>query len=257
MASVPTYSQAPAQAPATLPAFEVATIRPSSPEARNSHLDSRSDRVSVGNLTLDQLIKFAYHLNDGSDDQIIGGPKWLHTAHFDIDAKEDEATAAAVSKMNSDDRLQALELMLQTLLADRFLLKIHHETRSLSVLALTIAPGGPKLRPPTGKGNSLQSNDNGSLEAHNAPLTDLVNELGYLPEISGRMVVDQTGLTGHYDFKLTWTPQQLADNNPTTQSSSAPGLFAALPEQLGLKLKSTKAPVDVIVIDHVDPPTPN
>jgi uncharacterized protein (TIGR03435 family) len=91
------------------------------------------------------------------------------------------------------------------------------------------------------------------------PIKAFAEFLGTLPEIGGRMVLDQTGLTGTYAFTLNWTPQQLAESAASNGSSdpSGPSLFAALTEQLGLKLKSTKAPIDVVVVDHIDPPTPN
>jgi uncharacterized protein (TIGR03435 family) len=247
------------QTPDAVRTFEVATIRPSSPDARGSHLNGHPDGVSVGNMNLDSLIKFAYQLNASSDDQIIGGPKWIHTSTFDIDAKEDPSDTLALSKMSGEDRIHTLDLMLQALLADRFHLKVHHETRLLPVLALVVAPGGPKLtKPADGPGwRGLHNDGQGRIEGRDETIASLVNDLGYLPEIGGRMVVDQTGLTGHYDFTLNWSSQQLAGDASSQDNPNAVGLFAALPEQLGLKLKSTKAPVDVLVIDHIDPPTPN
>lgn len=218
-------------------------------------------RVTTENVSLQSLIQFAYNLSTGSDDQIIGAPNWVRTSKFDILAKPDEATSAAISKMNPDDRDKALRHMMQVLLADRFNLKLHHETRSLPVLALTIDKSGSKLtKPADTKGGSLSSNNSNSqahIEGRNIPLATLANSLGRQSEIGGRLVVDQTGLTATYDFNLKWTPQQLAENPDDSSSASGPSLFAALTEQLGLKLKSTKAPVDVVVIDRVDLPTPN
>lgn len=246
-----------AQAPAATPTFDVVTVKPSSPDALNSNINGRPNGMTTENIPLDELIKFAYNLNTGTDDQIIGEPKWLHSAKFDIVAKYDDATGAAISKMNPDDRASTMRLMFQALLADRFHLKIHHETRPLPVLALTVASSGPKLSSPADTKGGFLRNDGRGIEGRNIPLTYLANMLGQQSEIGGRMVIDQTGLTGKYDFKLTWTPQQLAENPADSSSASGPSLFAALTEQLGLKLKSTKAPVDVIVIDHVDMPTPN
>jgi uncharacterized protein (TIGR03435 family) len=255
-----TPSHLTAQAPAATPTFEVATIKPSSPDARNSNLGMREDRVVSENQSLDFLIQFAYNLSTGSYDQIIGGPNWLRSSRFDIDAKEDEATAAAISKMSQDDRTETLRRMVQALLVDRFHLKIHHETRSIPVLPLTVAKSGSKLSKPADTIRDFLNNDGqGHIEGRNVPVAMLTNILGGEPEVGGRLVIDQTGLTGKYDFKLNWTPQQLAENPASDDSpnTSGPSLFAALTEQLGLKLKSTKAPIDVVVIDHVDLPTPN
>ena len=138
----------PRKHPPATPTFAVATIKPSNPDARNSNLNGRPNGITTENLPVDDLIKFAYNLNTGTDDQIIGEPKWLRSAKFDIVAKYDDATAAAISKMNQDDREHTATLMVQALLADRFHLKIHHETRPLPVLALTIANSGPKLSKP-------------------------------------------------------------------------------------------------------------
>lgn len=250
-----------AQTPAAAPTFAVATIKPGNPDAHNSSTNINDGRVTTENVSLQSLIQFAYNLSSGSGDQIIGAPNWVRTSKFDIVAKPDEATSTAISKMNSDDRDKALRHMMQDLLADRFNLKLHHETRSLPVLALTVDKSGPKLTKPAnatgGSLNSSSSNSQAHIEGRNISLTALANTLGGQPEIGGRLVVDQTGLTANYDFNLKWTPQQLAENPDDSSSASGPSLFAALTEQLGLKLKSTKAPADVVVIDHVDMPTPN
>ena len=258
-----------AQVPATTPTFEVSTIKPSKPDNPNSDLNGTP--FSTKNVAIDSVIQFAYNLNDGSDDQIIGAPSWLRTSKFDIVTKMDEATLAQYSKMSLPDRITTSRLMVQALLTDRFHLKIHHETRSLAVIALTFANPSSKTDPkltevpdplkspsPPHDWAGLHNNGRGHVEVRGEPLTVFAEFLGMQPEIGGRMVVDQTGLTGTYAFTLNWTPQQLAETTDNGSSTPAgPSLFAALPEQLGLKLKSTKAPIDVIVIDHIDPPTPN
>lgn len=254
-------SRVPAQAPVAAPTFAVATIKPGNPAANNSSMNINDGRVTTENVSLESLIQFAYNLSSGSGDQIIAAPNWVRTSKFDIVAKPDEATSTAISKMNSDDRDKALRHMVQDLLADRFNLKLHHETRSLPVLALTIDKSRSKLsKPANATGGSLNSNSSNTqahIEGRNVSLAALANNLGRQPEIGGRLVVDQTGLTANYDFNLKWTPQQLAENPDDSSSASGPSLFAALTEQLGLKLKSTKTPVDVVVIDHADTPTPN
>lgn len=248
-----------AQAPDNTLAFSAATIRPSQPNNPNSNFNISTDRITTENLDVASLIKFAYNFNRGSNDQIINAPAWVHTSAFDINAIEDESTIAALSKMTQQDRERAIQLMLQSFLADRFHLKLHHETRQLSVIALLVAPGGPKLKSPADAPGwkGIHNDGQGHIEGRDIGLVGLADVLGVQPEIDGRMVVDQTGLTGLYDFTLNWSPQQLGGNDTSSADSAGPGLFAALPEQLGLKLKSIKAPIDVIVIDHIDLPTPN
>jgi uncharacterized protein (TIGR03435 family) len=257
-----------AQAPPTAPTFEVSTIKPSKPDTPNSNLSVNTSRVTLQNRSLDALIQFAYNLDHGSDDQIIGGPAWLRTSRFDINTKSDEATVAELSKMSQDERIATLRLMVQALLADRFHLNIHHETRPLMVVVLTLANPGSKTdskltnapdRSTSHDWRGVHSDRPGHIEAQGVPINMLATMLAQQPEIGGRLVIDQTGLTGIYDFTLNWSPQVLAESAAPNGSSdpSGPSLFAALTEQLGLKLKSTKAPIDVVVIDHVDPPTPN
>ena len=252
------------------PAFEVSTIKPSGPDATNSNLNlmnGGADFFSTQNAALDQVIKFAYNLNSGSNDQIIGAPAWVHTARFDIMTRVDNPTAAQLAKESNSDAVSDVRLMVQSLLANRFHFKIHHETRPLSVIALTIAnpntQSDPRLTPSPeppqpDEWQGLRNNGAGQVEVRGEPINVFAEFLGNLPEIGGRLVVDQTHLHRNYDFNLNYTPQQLAD--PTENGSaqpSGPTLFAALIDQLGLKLKSAKVLTDVIVIDHIDLPTPN
>lgn len=262
-------SHLPAQVPSPVPTFEVSTIKPSSPDAINSQINTIPFKSE--DMPLNAVIKFAYNLNNGSDDQIFGAPGWLRTSKFDIITKTDDATSSQLSKLSLPDEITTSRLMVQALLADRFHLKIHHETRPLAVIALTRAnPGAatdPRLTQVPDPQNSptplhewfgLRNDGHGHVKVKGMPIRAFADFLGNLPEIGGRMVVDQTGLTGTYNFILNYTPQQLAETADNGSSTPAgPSLFAALIEQLGLKLKSTKAPIDVIVIDHIDPPTPN
>jgi uncharacterized protein (TIGR03435 family) len=164
--------------------------------------------------------------------------------------------------MSPDERMTTLREMVRALLEERFQLKVHPETRELPVLALTIAKGGSKLLPARHAAGSSQAHEpddwqglrnprRGRTVGHSATMQMLVNALSSKSEIGGRLVIDQTGLKGEYNFDLTWTPDDGAD------SAAGPSLFAALQEQLGLRLQSTRAPVDCIVIDHVEQPSPN
>jgi bla regulator protein blaR1 len=157
--------------------------------------------------------------------------------------------------------------MMRSLLADRFQLRVTHQTKELPVFALVVAKGGPKIAP-VKDDNTYNSNDGhneGWLEIQKMaiePISALVEVLSRQPEIEGRKVIDQTGLTASYTYTLKWTEQRplstRADESDAAQpTSDAPTLWDALQQQLGLQLKSVKAPVDTIVIGHIEKPTPN
>ncbi len=257
------------QAPPTTLAFDVSTVRPSSADAQGANLNLGSDSIQSSNLPVMFLLKFAFNLNGGSDDQIIGSPSWVSSRRFDIRAKVDEATAARLNGMTQDERVATLRKMMQALLADRFKLQVHHETRELPVMALTIAKGGPRLTqvsdapvraaagastPATWSG--LHNPRAGETEGRDVPIALLASALSDKGEIGGRLVVDDTGLTGKYNFKLLWTPED-RDAAPDAPGAGGPSLFTALKEQLGLMLVSKRAPVDCVVIDHIEQPSPN
>lgn len=259
----------PAQTPSASrePVFEVSVVRVSKPDVQNSTLNLGEDRLQAQNLTLQSLLQFAYKLSSGSDDQIIGGPKWMKSTRFDLEAKLDAETAAKVSKMKNDERLETLREMLKALLADRFQLRVHQETRTLPVVRMQ-AIGETKLvkfeAPAEGSTGSkswqgLHNDGHGHIEGRGADLKMLASVLAFQPEIGGRLVVDQTGLPEHarFTFDLKWTPEGL--DRTQTDSSDAPGmsLFAATQQELGLKLTAGKGPVDVVVIDHVAMPDEN
>jgi uncharacterized protein (TIGR03435 family) len=255
-----------AQELTTTPGFEVSTVRPSSPDTPGSNMNLGADGIRSSNLPVIFLLKFAFNLNGGSDDQIIGAPAWLSSRLFDIRAKVDEEDEARIATMPADQRIAITRKMVQALLADRFQLKVHHESRELPVLALTVAKGGSKLTvvndTPQGSTTAasswtgLHNVGAGETEGQDVPVALLVNALSSKPEIGGRLVVDETGLTGKYNFKLTWAPegrQATVDD----RGAGGPSLFTAISEQLGLKLETKKALVDCVVIDHVELPTPN
>ena len=175
--------------------------------------------------------------------------------------------------------------MLQSLLAERFHLKLHFETRVLTVYALVVAKPNPHLVESTNQPEStaqespvpiplpskpedlrhgilvLYNGQSAQMTARQASLDDLVHWFAGYSEVGGRPVVNQTGLSGLYDFTLRWTRQSLAvppqPGSSDAADSDAPPLLTALPDQLGLRLKPIKAPVEVILIDHTDPPTGN
>jgi uncharacterized protein (TIGR03435 family) len=252
----------------TASTFEVATIRRSDPKKpRPPALKNSPGRFGATNMTLRELLAMAYGLAFDTNQQISGGPAWINSERFDVVATEDEAIVAQLSKLPREQQGSRYRAMIQELLSDRFKLSLHHETRELITYTLLLAKGGPKLQAgvldPKLPANIPQSRINimgaGFLEGHNAPTGDLAKVLNQQPEIGGRTVIDNTKLSGKYDFTLKWTPDSAIEAHaPRAESQEvAPELFTALREQLGLRLASAKASVEVIVVDNADLPSEN
>jgi uncharacterized protein (TIGR03435 family) len=236
------------------PSFEVATIKPSNPDAPGKAFRVSGRQFSTLNTTLSDMLTFAYDLHAK---QIEGGPDWLNKDKYDVTAKPD-----GEGQPNS----KQWKVMLQKLLADRFQLKFHREKKELPVYAIVIAKSGSKLTKSEGDPNGLPGlffRGLGDLPARNANMTDFAGLLQ--AAVLDRPVVDQTGLSGRFDFELKWTPDesQFTSLGPHVPAPAAdnpnapPDLFTAMQEQLGLKLESTKAPVDVLAIDGVQKPSAN
>ena len=249
--------------------FAVATVK--AMDEKNPHPPSvqiAGDRFEATGMTLKELIKIAYDLNYGADRQITGGPAWIGSTRFDLEAKEDASLSVELQELSSEQRGDRLRQMLRGLLAERFKLQLHHESAELPIYELVMAKSGSKLMPsvaqlpssaddhPAKPRSSIRFAGKGRLEGNDADATMLITVLSMQPEIGGRLVVDKTGLKGQYDFTLKWTPDiGAAAEQPA--SDAGPSLFTALQEELGLRLQSTKAPVDVLVIDHVELPSEN
>jgi uncharacterized protein (TIGR03435 family) len=217
------------------PEFEVASIHRSDPD----HVGFQAYFLPGGKFTamtapLKNLVGFAYQLREH---QVTGGPGWIDTEPFDISAKADAPA--------NDDQLHQ---MVQALLADRFQLKFHRETKEQPVYTLVLAKSGPKLKEVKTVGRGVGIGMRGRLNGNGADMETLASVLSTR---LGRSVVDRTGLKGFYDFVVTWTPDEVQPDTP------GPSLFTALQEQLGLKLESSKGPVEILVIDHVEKPTEN
>jgi len=206
-------------------------------------------------VTLRMLVQEAYGVYD--DKLLSGGPAWIDSDKFDIEAKFD---VTEISKWNSLTYRQRAN-MLQPLLAERFNVKVHHEMKPFSVYNLVLSKGGTKLQP-TRPGFSddmgigitchVLKNRSGYTQRQDCTVASLDD---LLHQATGRSVVDKTGLAGHYDFELRWTPDNIS---PTTEDDySGPSIFAAVQEQLGLKLEPATAPLDVLVIDHAERPSEN
>ncbi len=239
------------------PAFEVATIKPSDPNRRGGKGFTFQGRHFVTfNTNMNDLIAFAYGMHPK---QIVGAPDWFGTELFDIDGVPDA---------EGQPSMKQTATMVQKLLADRFKLQFHHDKRELAVYVITVASGGPKLTKTSAGPNDLPGfgfRALGDLTVRNMTMAGFATWMQN--GVMDRPVVDQTGLTDRYDFHLLWTPDesQFAQFRgvgavvppPTDDAKAPPSLYTAIQEQLGLKMEATKAPDDVIVIDHVEKPSPN
>ena len=188
---------------------------------------------------------------------MLGGPGWLNSAKFDIEAKADESVDAEMQKLDSDAGRLQKQKMLQALLAERFALKTHVETRELPIYALVVAKNGPKLEKSKANGTSINWRT-GQITVQGSDSTvGLLAE--QLTKVLDRVVVDKTGIQGRFAISLNWTPDDgaAANSSGSLADASGPSVFTAIQEQLGLKLVSQKGPVQVLVIDHVEMPTEN
>ena len=290
-------SQQTSAATPEIPKYDVASIKPSGPDSRGMMLMMTPTGMQIKGAQIQTLLQFAFGVER---DRIIGAPDWVRSRHFDIEAKVKPEDAPKLQKLKMEQR----RTMMLPLLEERFNLKYHHETRELPIYALVIAKGGPKLtesKPGEGmpgpdgepprpgdplppRGSAATARPDGPPGAGNRPAVGEGMRIGpgsiqsrggstaflahALSAAVGRTIIDRTGLTGAYDFSLSWTPDQSMRSSPggaqpgqpegdSAPDASGPSLFTAVQEQLGLKLDPQKSAVDVIVIDHIDPPTEN
>lgn len=246
--------------------FEVASIKPDPNPSHyfGTHIDISTNytQYHATGVSAAYLIKDAYAL---TDDQLSGGPDWIDSDKYAIDAKIPEAIGTAWHKKYDRATHEAqMREMIRSLLADRFQLKVTHETKELPVFALVVSKEGPKLTLSNDEAHSGNDGHNeGDVEIEKItarPIDMLVQILTRQPELGGRKVIDQTGLTGSYTYTLKWTQQRplsTSANDEAQPTSEAPTLEDALENQLGLQLKSTKVPIDTVLIDHIEKPTPN
>jgi uncharacterized protein (TIGR03435 family) len=238
------------------PQFDVATIKPSQAGEGFGFTVNQSGMLITRNTTLKDLIKISYSLHPH---QITGGPSWFETDKYDITGKPDTAGVPSIKQLMS---------MTQKLLTDRFQLKFHREKKELKVYALTIGKLGIKITEDTSNPNGLPGFGGGGprgLNVRNATMAEFCDFLQ--ANVLDEPVVDQTGLgTKRYNFILKWTPDgsqapagaARPEGSPAADAADAPpDIYLAIQQQLGLKVDSTKAPVDVFVIDHVEKPSDN
>lgn len=246
---------------AQFPAFEVAAIKPNKSGDSGAHTSFNNARFSATNVTLKGLLH--YEVYDIPERQIEGGPAWLGTDRFDIEAKMDDATFEKMRKLSDEEIRQINRQLFQQLLADRFRLVVHWETKQVPVYALVVAKNGPKLEhSKISDGSTSTSSGNGKVTGKGVTMDQLAQTLtSALSRELDRTVVDQTGIAGIYDLSLAWSPADrpaaMADASTENAVPAGASIFTALQEQLGLKLVSAKAPVKTLVIDHVEQPSEN
>lgn len=243
----------PPMATSANPGIEVATIKPSKSDAPDKGFIAKGRQVVITNTTLVNLITEAYALPVY---QIVARQPWMATDRYDITIQADIPGAPD---------FQQAKAMLQRLLADRFQLKFHREMKKLAAYFLVPEKGGPKLAKSkeNSESPSLSLQAFGSLPARNATIAEFAALLQ--SEVLDRPVVDHTGLNGRWDFTLKWMPDdsQFTNGRPPGFGSPPPGidqapdLFTAIRQQLGLNLVAAKLPVEVLVVDHVEKPSPN
>jgi bla regulator protein blaR1 len=270
---------------ASLPTFDVASVKPNKAGGMGMRIWVQpGGRFQADNVSLKSLIKMAYGVQDF---QISGAPPWLDSDKYDIEAKANAPSEVEMNKMTDAQRDESFErnkLMVQALLADRFKLTLHKESKDAPIYVLVVAKNGPKLKEATAEemappdpndapkppGAKVRMPGRG-IRMGRGDLTATAARVSFLAEVLsnqvGRTVVDKTGLTGNYDFSLKWTPDQNqgqmfggpggpGDGLPPPDPNG-PSIFTALQEQLGLKLESQKGPVDLLVIDHAEKASEN
>lgn len=241
--------------------FDVSSVKPNKTNCCFS-AGANNGQAGAKDSTLKALISLAYKVQEF---QIVGGPGWIGSDRFDVQGRTEDKTA-------DPDQLR---LMMRSLLADRFKLKLHSETRQVPVYALVVAKGGPKIKlaadqtspdvngpskPGAGPNHGAIKFGRGSMAGNAANFSLLVR---FLSQRLDRPVVDHTGLSGRYDFLLQWTPEvgeakvDPGGNPLPGGDTTGPSIFSAIQEQLGLRLESTKGPVELLVIDSVEMPDEN
>jgi uncharacterized protein (TIGR03435 family) len=245
------------------PSFEVISIKENKQDTGAHRMAVLRDGYSATNVSLITLIANAYGLKT---DMISGGPNWIRSAGFDLDAKVSEEDMAIIKRLSPTQRRS----MLQPILSERFHLKVHQETKILPIYQLTVAKGGTKLvdidLAPTSAVDSSSPDVTKRPGYMSMPPEEFIGTALTLPIFASQLgsylhrpVEDKTGLTGRYDFHLTWNREEdppvspLSDDEPEDR----PGIFTALKNQVGLSLHPAKGSVDTLVIDHVEMLTPN
>ena len=254
------------------PAFEAASIKPNKSAGERPREEFSPGRYTATNVTLRYLIQAAYQIPNpyGPRHYLSGGPDWLDSQRFDIVAKAGDGDIGR--DLSTKDHNDRIRLMLQTLLADRFQLKLHRETKELPVYEMVVAKNGPKFQKtkdqerdcpgiPVGFvacGGRITGGAGRGMRAHAVDMSELAQALS---NFADRPIIDKTGIDGLFDINLTaFRPDRFGPNFAAevhADPESLPTIFTMVEDQLGLKLESRKGPVVVIVIDSVQKPSEN
>jgi uncharacterized protein (TIGR03435 family) len=239
----------PVQAESKGPAYEVVSVKPGQPNCGGMSISIPPGRFSARCITVWGLMYNAYAVRSFHD-YPPGLPGWGDSAKFDIEAKMSDDSVAAEKDLSPKEREEVGKQMLQALLADRFKLRVHYESRIQAIDQLVVAKGGPKLKqwPAGDKPRGISWGDN-RIRVQGEGMDRLAF---CLSDVLGRTVVDKTGLSGNFDIDLKWTP-----DDQQAKPDAGPTLVTAIEEQLGLKLDSAKGPVDSLVVDHLEKPSDN
>lgn len=266
---------------ANLPKFDVVSIKPHEDEGMSRigiGINTTPDGLSFRGGSLDMLLRLTFQV---PRDRLLNEPEWVKSSRFDIEAKVAPGDAPELERLTHQQRWA----MLIPALEDRCSLRFHHENRNLQVYTLVVSSGGSTLKEvapagsdagkpgPTGGAQIAQtptmtiSEKGMMIKAHDATIESLVE---LLSQQIGITIVDNTGLTGRYDYALSWMPNEDSlqlmglripspppEGGGQSQQVVGPSIFSAVQEQLGLNLEKHKGPVDVIVIDHVESPSSN
>lgn len=240
------------------------SIHPTDPASTNNSWGDQPNGISDHGIGLQGLISQAYNFSvmPFRDDEIEGLPAWAKSTRYDVIARVDPDDQEAFRKLSSLSMQEAVAafaarqttgemLMEQALLADRFHLKVHWEPRERTVYLLKVAKSGVRMSTAADPKHGSMTFDAGKLSGKGVPVSFIAS---LLASPAQRTVIDHTGLTGQYDFDLHFAPESVSASGGT---STDPDFFTAVQEQLGLKLQSGEAQVPVLVIDHVEQPTPN
>ena len=225
------------------PAFEVATVKPSNPANSSSGFQVRGRRIIVLNETVDTMLMFAYGLQRN---QIVNAPDWLGSDHYDVEAVPDVAGQPSVDQYR---------VMVRKLLADRFHLAFQRQQRDMVIYALGVSKSGARLGKSVSDPNAPQdqTGNGGAVNDWRFTNNSMLEFARFLQSKTDKPVVDATGLPGKYTFTLKWASEPATESDPDL----GPGLLTALQEQLGLKLEKARGPAEVLVIGHVERPSPN
>ena len=226
------------------PAFEVAAIRPANDDGNHDN-DNDDGIVRIHNYTLKRLISRAWEIDMS---EIYGGPNWIDSESYDINAKIPAEFVRAYNKVPQ---------MMQNLLAERFRLRIHREPRQIAGYQLLLAKKGLRMENarPDQKDSSSMNSNNSNLKAQNVTMEAFARYLSRNRDI-GKIVADKTGLTGGFNFELEWTPERI-ESSPDPSTDDHPSIFTAIQDRLGLKLEPGRVDVLTIVIDRAEKPDAN